>query len=197
MMRASLFWLLCSATAAFSQQTSFIVDPAQSKVQFTLETTLHTVHGTFQSKPGSIQFNSEGGPASGQLTVAAASGDSGSKARDRKMTHEVLEAEKYPDIVFTPQHMKGTLAPSGSSQIQLEGLLTLHGQPHPVTLDVKAEIHGNSLSADTSFTIPYIKWGLKNPSVLFLHVGDTVQIRIHAVGQLSSAATAAPAALQK
>src|SRR5947208_243006 len=118
--------LLCSAAAAPPQQRKLEIDPSQSQVQFTVDSTLHTVHGIFQLKPGSIQFNPAGGPASGQLVVEAASGDSGSKSRDHKMTKEILEAEKYPEIIFTPQQMKGTLAPAGSSQIQLEGVITLH-----------------------------------------------------------------------
>jgi len=176
--------LLFSVAGAFAQQKTFDLNPAQSKVEFTLDTTFHTVHGTFQVKSGAIQFNSQGGPASGDLVVSAASGDSGSKSRDHKMTHDILEAEKYPDITFTARQMKGTLAPSGASQFQLEGVLTLHGQQHPLTLDIKAEVQGNSLSADTSFAVPYIKWGMKNPSALFLRVNDTVQIHIHAVGQI-------------
>jgi len=32
------------------------------------------------------------------------------------------------------------------------------------------------------FTVPYIRWGLKNPSVLFLHVSDHVDIEIQGVG---------------
>lgn len=185
-----LLAVVCCAAAVAAQQKTLDPDTAQTQVQFTLDTTFHTVHGKFQLKSGSIQFNPSGGPASGQLVVAAGSGDSGSKSRDHKMTHDVLEAEKYPDITFTPQQMKGTLAPSGTSQIQLEGVLTLHGKPHPMTLDVKAELQGNSLSADTSFVIPYIQWGMKNPSALFLRVSDKVQIHIHAVGQLKSAAGA-------
>jgi polyisoprenoid-binding protein YceI len=182
-----LLALLCSAAAAPPALKTLELDAAQSKVQFTVDSTLHTVHGTFQLKSGVIQFDPAGGPASGQLVVNASSGDSDNKSRDHKMTHEVLEAEKYPDITFTPQQMKGALALSGSSQIQLEGVMTLHGQPHPMTLDVKAAVQGNSLSADTSFEIPYIEWGLKNPSAFFLRVKDKVQIHIHAVGQIKTA----------
>ncbi|HEU4413908.1 MAG TPA: YceI family protein [Candidatus Angelobacter sp.] len=176
--------LVCGAAPVFEKKT-LDFDPVQSKVQFTVDSTLHTVHGTFQLKSGTIQFDPAGGSASGQLVVAAASGDSGSKARDRKMSHDILEAERYPDIVFTPQQMKGTLLPSGVSQIKLEGLMTLHGQSHPMTLDVKAEVAGNAVSAETAFEIPYIQWGLKNPSALFLRVSDKVQIHIHATGQLT------------
>ena len=80
--------------------------------------------------------------------------------------------------------MKGALGSSGASQIQLDGVITLRGQSHPMTLDVKAEVQGTSLTADTSFAIPYIQWGLKNPSAFFLRVSDKVQIHIHAVGHL-------------
>jgi polyisoprenoid-binding protein YceI len=179
-----LLALLWAATAAAAQQQTLTLDPAQTKVQFTLGTTFHTVHGTFQLKSGSVQFSPVGGPASGQLVVVAASGDSDNKSRDHKMNYEVLEVEKYPEISFTPQQMKGTLAPSGPSRIQLEGVMNLHGQPHPMTLDVQAQVQGKSLTADTSFVIPYIEWGLKNPSAFFLRVNDKVEIHIHVVGQL-------------
>lgn len=179
----SLLALLCAATPAPQQQT-LDLDTAQTKVQFTVDSTFHTVHGTFLLKSGSIQFDPAGGPASGQLVVNASSGDSGSQSRDHKMTHDVLEANKYPDIIFTPQQMKGTLASAGGSKIQLEGTISLHGQSHPLTLDVNAQVQGSSLTADTSFEIPYIKWGLKNPSALFLRVSDKVELHIHAVGTI-------------
>lgn len=182
--------LLCAAAAAPLQQESLNLDPAQTQVHYTVDSTFHTVHGTFRLKSGSIQFDPAGGTASGQIVVDASSGDSGSKSRDHKMTKEILEADKYSEIVFTPQQMKGTLAPSGQSQIQLDGTIALHGQQHPLTLNVQANVQGNSLSADTSFVIPYIQWGMKNPSAMFLRVSDKVEIHIHAVGQVQAAAAA-------
>src|SRR5579864_8434770 len=64
----------------------------------TLGGNLHTVHGGFQLKPGSIQFDPTTGIASGELIVDANSGDSGNGMRDRKMKREILETQKYPDI---------------------------------------------------------------------------------------------------
>jgi polyisoprenoid-binding protein YceI len=196
--RARLFFiavglaLLCSAVSASAQQETLTLDPAKTEVHYTVDSTFHTVHGTFHLKSGSIQFDPAGGTASGEIVVDAASGDSGSKSRDHKMTKEILEADKYSEIVFTPQQMKGTLAPSGQSQIQLDGTITLHGQQHPLTLNVQATVQGNNLSADTSFVIPYIQWGMKNPSALFLRVSDRVEIHIHAVGQVQAATAARP-----
>jgi polyisoprenoid-binding protein YceI len=182
--------LLCSAAAAPPQQQTLNLDPAHTEVHYTVDSTFHTVHGTFRLKSGSIQFDPAGGMASGQIVVDASSGDSGTKSRDHKMTKEILEADKYSEIVFTPQQMKGTLAPSGQSQIQLDGTITLHGQQHPLTLNVQANVQGNALSADTSFVIPYIQWGLKNPSAFLLRVSDKVDIHIHAVGQIQTAGAA-------
>ena len=65
-----------------------------------------------------------------------------------------------------------------------------HGQQPPMTLEVKARVEGQILTADTSFAIPYVAWGLKNPSALFLRVNDQVNIHIHAVGQLKSSMSA-------
>lgn len=179
--------LSCALTFSAQQQETFDLDPAKTQVNFTLDSTFHTVHGSFRLKSGSVQFSPAGGPASGSIVVDATSGDSGSKSRDHKMNKDILESDKHSEIVFTPQQMKGTLAPSGQSQFQLEGTINLHGQSHPLTLDVQATAEGNSLTAETSFVIPYIQWGLKNPSALFLRVSDKVTIHIHAVGSLKPA----------
>jgi hypothetical protein len=60
----------------------------------------------------------------------------------------------------------------------------MHGAGHPLTLVVQVHLAGEQFTADTHFTIPYVSWGLKNPSTLFLRVNDTVDIAIHAVGQI-------------
>jgi hypothetical protein len=39
--------------------------------------------------------------------------------------------------------------------------------------------------ARTHITIPYIAWGLKNPSTFLLHVSDQVEVDIAAVGRLT------------
>src|SRR4029077_8997557 len=119
---------LLPVAAARAQQKTFTLDPAQTKVNFTVDSTLHTVHGDFRLKRGSIQFDSATGQAEGELVVDATSGQSGSDGRDKKMHKDILESPKYSDIVFTPQHIKGTVAGEGKSQVEVEGLLTMHGK---------------------------------------------------------------------
>ena len=72
------------AAASFAQEMAFELDPAQSRVDFILADVVHTVHGDFHLKNGFLRFDAQNGAASGQLTVDATTGESGSKGRDRK-----------------------------------------------------------------------------------------------------------------
>jgi polyisoprenoid-binding protein YceI len=178
---ALLFSLRVSA-----QQTVVQLDPGKTTVNFTLSDVLHTVHGTFQLKSGTINFDPSSGAASGDVVIDAASGDSGSHARDKKMKKEILETERYPAVEFLPRHVIGRVASEGSSQVQVEGVFRLHGSDHELTLAFPVQVHGNQLSISTHFEVPYEAWGLKNPSTLFLRVSNKVQIDIAAAGTLQA-----------
>lgn len=191
-MRLAAAFLICFAFAALAsaQEKVFQLDPAQSRVNFTLGDVLHTVHGTFHLKSGTIRFNPATGEASGSLVVDATSGNSGNQSRDRRMHRQILQDQTYPEIVFTPQHVSGKLEPEGTSQIELQGLMSLHGQQHPMTVAMPVQLSHDQASADVHFVVPYVKWGLKNPSTFILRVSDKVNIDVHAVGHLSDSAVA-------
>jgi polyisoprenoid-binding protein YceI len=178
---------LLAASPVLAQETVLEFDPGQTQVNFTLGDILHTVHGTFKLKRGTVKFDPTTGHASGLVVVDATSGNSGSNARDHKMHKDVLESAQYPEITFAPQQVKGQVLPQGNFKVEVLGTFTLHGANHPLTLVVNAHLAGDQLTADTQFTIPYEAWGLKNPSTLFLRVNDTVDLAIHAVGQIKLA----------
>ena len=181
----SLLTPLVVLVAAQAEQRSFTLDPVQSKIEFTLGATMHTVHGTFHLKRGSIQFDDATGAASGQLVVDAVSGESGNNGRDKDMHQKVLESAKYSEIVFTPQHIKGAVMADGKSQVDVDGQFTLHGQSRPITLTIQLQLQGGAGSADTTFPVIYKEWGVKNPSTFLLHVSDRAEISVHAVGKLA------------
>lgn len=180
-----LFSGLFAGTLAQGQQRTFELDPAQTKVTFTIDSTLHTVHGTFQLKRGRIQFDSTTGNATGELVVDSSSGQSGSDGRDKRMHKEILESQKYSDIIFTPQHVKGAVTLDGKSQVDVDGLLTLHGQARPLTLTIQLDLQGGVGSTDCTFDVPYLKWGMKNPSNFILRVNDKVELHVHAIGRFT------------
>jgi polyisoprenoid-binding protein YceI len=187
----SIFIFLLTAhmtvRAARAQQTVLRLDPSQTKVEFSVGSTLHTVHGTFKLKSGEVRFDPANGKAGGEVVVAATSGDTANDGRDKKMHCKVLESEKYPEIVFTPNQVRGKVAPQGSSEVEVSGVFRLHGQDHELTMTVSVEPDaGKQIRATTHFGVPYIKWGLKSPNTFLLKVDGTVNVEIHATGQLSS-----------
>lgn len=180
--------VVSAALPARAQETVVNFDPAQTKVEFILDSTLHTVHGTFRLKSGSVKFDPSTGKASGAIVVDATSGESGNDGRDKKMHKEIIESGKYPEIIFTPKEIHGNTDLSGPSQVNVAGTLNLHGQDHEITLTVSTTPGtGGEFQADTHFSVPYIKWGLKNPSTFLLHASDTVELDIHTAGRLASA----------
>jgi polyisoprenoid-binding protein YceI len=174
--------LLCAATLPGLQQ-SLQLDPAHTKVEFVVPSTLHTVHGTFALKRGTIQFDPSTGKASGELAVDAASGDSSSGSRDRRMTREILQADRFPEIVFRPDRLDGKVALTGKSQVQLHGMFSIHGAEHEIVMPLDVEAVEGQYNVSGHFSVPYIKWGMKNPSTLMLRVADTVEIKIEAVAK--------------
>ena len=172
--------ILAAATPSTipGQSTTIEFDPAETKVEFTLGATMHTVHGSFAFKRGKISFDPATGQASGEMVVDAASGKSGNEGRDRNMHRVVLESERYPEIIFRPDRLEGTLSPRGRSQVRLHGILQIHGAEHEITVPVDAAIANGLYTVTANFAVPYVSWGMKNPSKLMLRVGDRVDITI-------------------
>jgi polyisoprenoid-binding protein YceI len=173
--------VLTAANSIPAHDLALELDPAQTKVEFTLGDVLHTVHGTFQLKHGAIRFDPGSGKVSGEIVLDAASGASGSGARDRKMNKQVLESETYPEIVFRPDHAEGQVARQGTSHIQLHGIFAIHGGEHEMTIPMDLDAADGRFIATAQWVVPYVKWGMKDPSTLFLRVSDKVQISIHTI----------------
>ncbi len=104
------------------------------------------------------------------------------------MHKDILESQEYSEIAFTPAEIQGHLIPQGESQLELKGVLKLHGTEHEISIPVSVHVDGTLLAASAHLVIPYVKWGLKNPSTFILRVSDKVDIDIRASGHLESAA---------
>jgi polyisoprenoid-binding protein YceI len=172
------------ASKAGAAETVVEFDPGQTTVEFKLAGGFHNVHGTFKLKEGTIRFDPATGAASGALVIDAASGNSGNNSRDSRMHKSILESQKYPEIAFTPRHVKGQIALQGDSQVEVEGTFNIHGADHALTLVAKVNAQDGRLTAVTHFAVPYVQWGMKNPSTFILRVSETVDIDIHASGSV-------------
>lgn len=162
------------------------LDPAQSRVHYTVDSTLHTVHGTFNLKSGTVHFDPETGKAGGEIVVFATSGDSGNSSRDARMHKEILETQKFPDALFRPTQIEGKVTPSGPSDVKLHGVISLHGADHEIVALVHAELAEGRWKATAKFDVPYIQWGIKDPSNWLLKVKPVVSINLDLSGATQS-----------
>lgn len=163
------------------------LDPAQSKLNWTLGSSLHTVHGTFNLKRGTLKFAPATGNAGGEFVVFATSGESGNDSRDKKMHSEILESARYPDIIFHPTMISGKVAVPGTSDVQLHGKFVLHGGEHEITVPVHSELTANRWKGSAKFSVPYIQWGLKSPNTWLLKADPAVEIELELSGTLQGA----------
>ena len=164
------------------------VDPAQSDIHWTLGSSLHTVHGTFALKRGSLQFEPATARASGEIVADATSGKSGNDGRDRKMNKEVLESGRFSEVVFRPDNFTGKLETQGQSVVQIHGVFLLHGSEHELTVPVQANLSGDHWTGSAKFSVPFIEWGLKDPSNWLLKVDHAVSVELALQGSLQSTA---------
>src|SRR5579863_835356 len=111
LLTAALLFLSRIADAQ-SAELRLQFSPANTAINFTLGDTVHTVHGSFNLKSGSVEYDPATATVRGNLVVDATSGQSGNHMRDHKMHREILESERYPEIAFRPDHVEGTVASS-------------------------------------------------------------------------------------
>ena len=182
---AALALAVILASPALAQHQTFVINPDASEIKMTLKTTHELVHGTFHLQSGSIEFDRNTPKMSGSVVVLAGSGKTGNGRRDKKMNHDILEVEQHSTVSFEPKSYAGVIAPSGDSTIQVTGIFTLLGAPHEITIPVTVHLEGTTAAAKADFVVPYIQWGLKDPSFLFWKADKDVMIDLNLVGSIS------------
>jgi polyisoprenoid-binding protein YceI len=191
----SLALILAAPTPSTPQQASSVapseifltLDPTQSSVHWTLDSSVHTVHGTFALKSGKVHFDPKTGRAGGEIVVLATSGESGNGSRDARMHKEILETAKYPEVVFRPTQVEGRVGQSAASDVKLIGVFSIHGADHDLTAPVHAELMGDGWHGTSNFDVPYVKWGIKNPSNFLLKVNPVVNVEMEMSGKVMAA----------
>ncbi|HEX4320079.1 MAG TPA: YceI family protein [Acidobacteriaceae bacterium] len=173
------------APAALAQHQTFAVNPDASEIKITLKTTRELVNGTFHVQSGSIEFDRSTPKMSGSVVVLAGSGKTGNGSRDKKMNKDILKVEQHATVSFEPKSYAGTIAPSGDSTIQVAGIFTLLGTPHEITIPILVHLESTTAAVKAHFVVPYVQWGLKNPSFLIWKADNNVAIDLSLAGRLS------------
>jgi polyisoprenoid-binding protein YceI len=184
--------LCCSGVAAENSAVHAGVvqaelNPSKCAVHFTLGAFLHTVHGTFNVNAGTIRFDPSSDHLTGEISVDVKSGHTGNATRDRQMHENVLESNRFPEAVFVLNHIHGRLALEGESHVEVRGVLRIHGAEHELTVPATIAMRRDVVTATADFTVPYVAWGMKDPSNVLLHVDKTVSIHVELNGAVKAA----------
>jgi hypothetical protein len=68
----------------------------------------------------------------------------------------------------------------------VSGVFTLLGRALDLTIPVQIHIDGSKVIAKGQFVVPYVQWGLKNPSFLIWKAENNVGIDLDLSGQISN-----------
>ena len=177
----ALVLLVLSAPLAASE-LQFELDPKLTSISFRLQATLHSVHGSAVLAAGSFRLNTASGVMTGAATIDASTAETGNKKRDKKMHGKVLLTADHPEIILRARRLEGKLAQQGASDVTLHGEIEILGQSHEIGIPSHIEIDGGKFTVGLEFEVPYVDWGLEDPSTFVLRVAKVVQISVEAAG---------------
>jgi polyisoprenoid-binding protein YceI len=159
----STFTVQAFAEGLFS---AFGHDPVIAIRDFTGEAMF--VPGTFESASLKITINAKS---------LALSNDVKEKDRleiERTMRDEVLEVEKYTEIVFSSTNISASRLAEGRYRARIIGDLTLHGVTQKnLWISAEATVTGDSLRAQGEFSLKQTDFGIKP----FSAAGGTIKLK--------------------
>jgi len=187
--RASLALQIAAVTLAFTASVAlasprtFNVSNEASSVLFQSEARLETFNGVAEKVRGEIRIDPDDlTSASGRVSVDVRSMKTGIKLRDEHLqSKNWLDAERYPEIVFTLDRIRGASALRDKEEVslRLEGKFTLHGITKPLNVDATARYNAekNEVVFLTRFKVKLEDHGISIPALVALKVAREITIR--------------------
>ena len=84
------------------------------------------------------------------------------------------QAEELDEKAFAANHIGQRILVQNRSIIQVTGSFLIHGQAHEITIPMQIQMSQGKITATGKFIVPYVQWGMKNPSNFILKVNDKV-----------------------
>jgi polyisoprenoid-binding protein YceI len=162
-----------------------VFEPASTTISYRVVGWPHITEGTFKLKSGKIRLDPASARMDGEIVIDATSGNSGHNLRDARMRNDILEAAKFPTITFAPRQVVSHGEPQGDFPVAVRGVMTLRGAPHPITIHGFVRHDGDTVVIHCAFAVPYVAWGLEDPSILFFKVRKAVEIAVSATARLT------------
>jgi len=118
---------------------------------------------------GEVQLASDSLEGAGlRLKINAASlnvqdeiSDKDRREMERMMNQDVLETQRFPEIVYECSSVTGAQAGPGQYTVKLNGQLTMHGVTRNQAVDARVNINGTMLRAFAEFTARQTDYDIK------------------------------------
>ena len=81
--------------------------------------------------------------------------------------------------------MSGELVDGKDSRLTLGGVVLIHGSEQPLEIAAQVRREGRSVQAEAEFVVPYVEWGMNDPSGVIVRVKKELQVRVEVHGELS------------
>jgi polyisoprenoid-binding protein YceI len=153
--------------------TRWSVDGSRSAAVFRVPTYwgLHTVEGRFSAIDGSFEQGPDGSRI--ELTLDAASLDTGNRVRDRHLRDEAFfDVESHPEVRFAST----SVVDRGDGSLIVSGQLEAAGRKLPLTLRAHVVRHGNELEIETTKTIDQHELGMTRSPLGMIRRPATVHV---------------------
>ncbi len=177
--------VMLAAFASAAEPIELRLDADASRATFTLGSTLHTVHGEVPITRGTLRFDPDGGDASGEVVLDARGAVTGNRKRDKKMHNDVLRSSEFPELVFHLTRVEGRLPIDGTGELRLIGSLVLLDEAHDIVIPAEVSRTGAGIAGRGAVPIPYVAWGLEDPSVFVMRAAKEVQVELEVRGELA------------
>ncbi|HEX2424285.1 MAG TPA: YceI family protein [Actinomycetota bacterium] len=110
---------------------TYRIDPNHTSLEFVARHMLSKVRGSFQEFSGTITVGERPEESSIEVDVDTASVTTGTEQRDQHLhSSDFFEVEKHPTMTFASTAFR----PTGGTEFEMDGDLTIRGVTKPVTL---------------------------------------------------------------
>jgi polyisoprenoid-binding protein YceI len=154
--------------------------PEQSTLTFELPTTFRVVKGKTGAWHGSVEVDPVSpGMLKARLQIRAESIETGNSRRDLDVRDKVLEAAKFPEIVFEAKTYKGSLSnfdAGATITAEVTGELTIHGVTKPLQSSLQCAVLADHVVVAGAVPVFWKAFGLRDMSRLFLKIKDPMLV---------------------
>ncbi len=158
------------------------IDPRQSKVSICASSTLHDSRSSGVGLTGRLHGDPDDleSTAGGSLTVPLKKQTFGDRMRDFAM-HRHIDVKRWPDAAFEVAGVE--VLSRDPWRIQVSGEITYRDRKTPLTVEATGSLDDDALRANASFALDLPALGIAPPRLLFMKVGDKVDVDVEIVAK--------------